>query len=116
MLIIGYSLDMFWASLCPSSGEKTTCYCIWGIFAVTREDADISRVVFFGDSVWFYELRHWCVCVAVSSWVCRSNVSQFVRLVRSGAWGWCLGVCISLVGGFLRAGALGVTWVGYCCC
>jgi len=24
---------MFRASLCPSSGEKTTCYCIWGIFA-----------------------------------------------------------------------------------
>jgi len=33
MLIIDYSLDMFQASLCPSSGEKTTCYCIWGIFA-----------------------------------------------------------------------------------
>jgi len=24
---------MFRASLCPSSGENTTCYCIWGIFA-----------------------------------------------------------------------------------
>ena len=33
MLTIDYSLDMFRASLCPSSGEKTTCYCIWGIFA-----------------------------------------------------------------------------------
>ena len=33
MLIIDYSLDMFRASVCPSSGEKTTCYCIWGIFA-----------------------------------------------------------------------------------
>ena len=33
MLIIDYSLDTFRASLCPSSGEKTTCYCIWGIFA-----------------------------------------------------------------------------------
>jgi len=30
MLIIDYSLDMFRASL---SGEKTTCYCICGIFA-----------------------------------------------------------------------------------
>jgi len=48
MLIVDYSLDMFRASLCPSSGEKTTCYCIWGIFAAKREDADISRVVFFG--------------------------------------------------------------------
>jgi len=28
-----------------------------------------------------------CVCVAVSSWVCRSIVSRYVRLVRSGAWG-----------------------------
>jgi len=35
ILIIGYSLDMFRASLCPSSGEKTTCYCIWSIFAVS---------------------------------------------------------------------------------
>ena len=33
MLIIDYSLDMFRASLCPLSGEKTTCYCMWGIFA-----------------------------------------------------------------------------------
>jgi len=32
-VIIDYSLDMFRASLFPSSGEKTTCYCIWGIFA-----------------------------------------------------------------------------------
>ena len=53
MLIIDNSLDMFRASLCPSSGEKTMCYCIWSVFAVTREDADISRVVFYGDSVWF---------------------------------------------------------------
>jgi len=28
-----YSLDMFRASLCPLSGEKTTCYCIWSVFA-----------------------------------------------------------------------------------
>jgi len=42
--------------LCPSSGEKTTCYCIWSVFAVTREDGDISRVVFYGDSVWFDKL------------------------------------------------------------
>ena len=28
-----------------------------------------------------------CVCVAVSSWVCRSIVSRFVRLVRSSVWG-----------------------------
>ena len=33
MFNIGYCLNMFRASLCPSSGEKTTCYCIWGIFA-----------------------------------------------------------------------------------
>ena len=28
-----------------------------------------------------------CVCVAVSGWVCRSIVSRFVYLVRSGVWG-----------------------------
>ena len=28
--------------------KRPRCYCIWGIFAVTREDADISRVVFLG--------------------------------------------------------------------
>ena len=48
-----HCLNMFRASLCPSSGEKTTCYCIWSVFAVTRKDADISRVVFCRDSVWF---------------------------------------------------------------
>jgi len=56
MLIIDNSLDMFRASLCPSSGEKTTFYCIWSVFAVTREDADISRDVFYGDSVCFDRL------------------------------------------------------------
>ena len=64
MLIIDYSLDMFRASLCPSSGEKTMCYCIWGIFAATRKDADISHVVFFG--VLVCGLISWdvlCVCV-----------------------------------------------------
>jgi len=76
---------MFRASLCPSSGEKITCYCVWSVFAVTRKDADISRVVFYGDSVWFDKLGLLvCVCVAVSGWVCRSIVSRFVRLVRSG--------------------------------
>jgi len=35
MLIIDYNFDMFRASLCLSSGENTTCYCIWGIFAVS---------------------------------------------------------------------------------
>ena len=33
--------------------EKDTCYCMWSVFSVTRKDADISRVVFYGDSVWF---------------------------------------------------------------
>jgi len=22
-------LNMFWASLCPSSGEQDVCYCMW---------------------------------------------------------------------------------------
>ena len=32
---VGYwqCLNMFRASLCPSSGVKTTCYCIWSVFA-----------------------------------------------------------------------------------
>ena len=67
--------------------EKDTCYCMWCVFSVTRNDADISRVVFYGDSVWFDKLGLLvcvCVCVAVSGWVCRSIVSRFVRLVRSG--------------------------------
>jgi len=65
MLIIDYCLDMFLASLCPSSGEKTTCYCIWGIFAVTREDVDISRVVFMGLVCGLISWGYWCVCVCV---------------------------------------------------
>ena len=59
----------------------------------------------------------WCMCVAVYSWVCHSIVDRFVHLSGKAYWGWCLGVCISLVGGgVLCSGALGVTWVGYCCC
>jgi len=76
ILIIDYSLDMFRASLCPSSGENTTCYCIWGIFAVTREDADNSRIVFWGIVCGLISWGYWCVCVTVSSWVCRSIVSR----------------------------------------
>jgi len=29
---------------------------MWSVFAVTRKDADISRVVFYGGSVWFDKL------------------------------------------------------------
>ena len=29
MFIINFSLNMFRASLCPSSGEQRPCYCIW---------------------------------------------------------------------------------------
>ena len=66
MLIIDNRLDMFRAPLCPSSGEKTTFYCIRSVFAVTREDVDISRVVFYGDSVWFDKLGLLvCVCSRV---------------------------------------------------
>ena len=57
---------MFRASLCPSSGEKTTCYCIWSVFAVTRKDADISRVVFMGIVCGLISWGYWCVCVCVA--------------------------------------------------
>ena len=29
MFIINFCLNMFQASLCPSSGDQTPCYCIW---------------------------------------------------------------------------------------
>ena len=29
MFIINFCLNMFRASLCPSSGEQRPCYCIW---------------------------------------------------------------------------------------
>ena len=45
MLIIDYCLDMFRASLCPSSGEKTTCYCIWGCLLVVLDVAGCGTVV-----------------------------------------------------------------------
>ena len=53
MLIIDYSLDMFQASLCPSSGEKTTCYCIWSIFAGS---VGCGRLRYCGAT-----LRVWCL-------------------------------------------------------
>ena len=60
--------------------EKDTCYCMWSVFSVTRKDVDISRVVFYGDSVWFDKLGLLvCACVAVSSWVCRLEFSSAVR-------------------------------------
>jgi hypothetical protein len=34
MFIINFSLNMFRASLCPSSGEQRPCYCIWCIALV----------------------------------------------------------------------------------
>jgi len=48
--------------------EKDTCYCMWSVFSVTRKDTDISRVVFYGDSVWFDKLGLLlCVRVCVCS-------------------------------------------------
>jgi hypothetical protein len=29
MFVINFCLNMFRASLCPSSGEQRPCYCIW---------------------------------------------------------------------------------------
>ena len=109
VLIIDYSLDMFRVSLCPSSGEKTTCYCMWSVFYVTREDADISRVAFMRIVCGLISWGYWCVCVcvAVSSWVCRSIVIRFVRLVRSSALGPAPRFMYQFVWGFLLAGALG---------
>ena len=34
MFIINFCLNMFRASLCPSSGEKRPCYCIWCVVLV----------------------------------------------------------------------------------
>jgi len=34
MFIINFCLNMFRASLCPSSGEQRPCYCIWCIALV----------------------------------------------------------------------------------
>ena len=34
MLIINFCLNMFRASLCPSSGEQRPCYCIWCVVLV----------------------------------------------------------------------------------
>ena len=34
MFIINFCLNMFWASLCPSSGKQRPCYCIWCIVLV----------------------------------------------------------------------------------
>jgi len=33
-ILINFYLNMFQASLCPSSGEQRTRYCIWGIVLV----------------------------------------------------------------------------------
>jgi len=56
---------------------------------------------------WGYWCVCVCVCVAVSSWVCRSIVGRFVRLVSQAPGVWCLGLCISLVGGFFTCRCTG---------
>jgi len=54
----------------PIFRRKTTCYCMWSVFAVTRKDADISRVAFYGGSVWFDKLGLLvCVCVCSRVWL-----------------------------------------------
>jgi len=65
MFNIDYCLDMFRASLCTSSGEKDHVLLHMGLFAATREDVDISRVVFSGV---VYGMMSWGflgMCVAV---------------------------------------------------
>ena len=47
ILIIDYSLDMFRASLCPLSGEKTTGYCIWSVFAGVSTAKVAARAAIF---------------------------------------------------------------------
>jgi hypothetical protein len=37
MFIINFYLNMFRASLCPSSGERRTHYCIWCIVLVLQD-------------------------------------------------------------------------------
>jgi len=34
LFIINFCLNMFRASLCPSSGEQRPCYCIWCVVLV----------------------------------------------------------------------------------
>ena len=34
LFIINYCLNMFRASLCPSSGKQRPCYCIWCVVLV----------------------------------------------------------------------------------
>jgi len=34
MFVINFCLNMFRASLCPSSGEQRSCYCIWCVVMV----------------------------------------------------------------------------------
>ena len=40
MFIINFCLNMFRASLCPSSGEQRPCYCIWCVVLVLLDVVD----------------------------------------------------------------------------
>jgi len=44
MFIINFYLNMFRASLCPSSGEKRTRYCIWCIVLVQRPTTATNHI------------------------------------------------------------------------
>jgi hypothetical protein len=43
MFIINFYLNMFQASLCPSSGEQRTRYCIWRVVLVLLDVVGSDR-------------------------------------------------------------------------
>jgi hypothetical protein len=55
MFIINFYLNMFWAPLCPSSGEQRTHYCVWCIVLVLLD------VV--GSGCGALSCRMWALCV-----------------------------------------------------
>ena len=73
MFIINYCLNMFRASLCPSSGEQRPCYCIWCILVCNeRESVDISHDVFFVGQCVVHLVGASCVYAnVVCKWVSR---------------------------------------------
>ena len=72
MFIIKFCLNVFRASLCPSSGEQRLCYCIWCILVwfcwmwlvavvgrclVGCEQTEVNNKNVIVASCWFYSLH-----------------------------------------------------------
>jgi hypothetical protein len=91
MSIINFCLNMFRASLCPSSGEQRPCYCIWCILVCNkREIVHISRNAFFcgvvcGKPCWKFMCMCECPAIIVQVPMTRIHIDMYSPSFREAS-------------------------------